>query len=30
VDIACFISEIIVASDGIIVPPAGYYQDIYK
>ena len=28
--IGCFISEIIVASDGIIAPPAGFYKDIYK
>ena len=28
--IGCFISEIIVSSDGMVVPPEGYFQEIYK
>jgi 4-aminobutyrate aminotransferase-like enzyme len=28
--IGCFISEIIISSEGMIVPPAGYLQELYK
>ncbi len=28
--IGCFISEIIISSEGMIVPPAGYFQELYK
>ena len=28
--IGCFISEIVISSEGMVVPPHGYFQELYK